>query len=244
VRRRRYRRRGRAALWVLAAGCLGCAAPGRVDPTGAGALWTIVSSCVDRESHAYCGCSAFALSCCKDPSTPDTDVVWARTKQFVAIRDMKMCGCPAGFVAGLALPRTRVTGIEDPRRPEGIWPFAWEVARIHIPDERQIGLAINPQDARTENQMHVHLLRLRPEARAWLDSSDTPGPAGTIVLTLPALDGVFAAVEARVGADRMGNTGVLVARGRSGGWVVVITARTSPQAFTVNRCRASDQGVS
>jgi CDP-diacylglycerol pyrophosphatase len=199
---------------------------------------------VDRASHGYCSCSAFSLSCCGDPSTPDADVVWARTKQFVAIRDMKMCGCPAGFVAGLALPRARVTGIENPRPPEGIWPFAWEVARTRIPDERQIGLAINPQDARTENQLHVHLLRLRPEARAWLDSSDTPGPAGTIILALPTLDAVFAAVEARVGAARMGETGVLVARGRSGGWAVVITAATSPQAFTINRCRASDQRVS
>jgi len=230
--------------WALAAGCLGCAAPSRVDPTGGGALWAIVSSCVDRESHAYCDCSAFALSCCSQRSTPDADVVWAKTKQFVAIRDMKMCGCPAGFVAGLALPRARVTGIEDPRRPEGIWPFAWEVARTRIPDERQIGLAINPQDARTENQLHVHLLRLRPEARAWLDSSDTPGPPGTIMLTLPTLDAVFAAVEARVGAARMGETGVFVARGRSGGWTIVITARTSPQAFTINRCRASDQRIS
>ena len=231
----------RATVWALLATSLGCAASGRVDP--AGALWRIVSTCVDRASHGYCSCSAFSLSCCSDPSTPDADVVWARTTQFVAIRDMKMCGCPAGFVAGLALPRTRVTGIEDPRRPEGIWPFAWEVARTRIPDERQIGLAVNPKDARTENQLHVHLLRLRPEARAWLDSSDTPGPAGAIVLTLPTLDAVFAAVEARVGAARMADTGVLVARGWSGGWMVVITAGTSPQAFTINRCRASDQRV-
>ena len=232
----------RATAWALAAAALGCAAPGRVDP--AGALWTIVSACVDRESHGYCSCSAFALSCCGDPTTPDADVVWARTKQFVAIRDLKMCGCPAGFVAGLALPRARVTGIEDPRRPEGIWPFAWDVARTRITDERQIGLAINPKDARTENQLHVHLLRLRPEARAWLDSSDTPGPPGTIVLGLPDLDAVFAAVAARVGATRMGDTGVLVARARAGGWVAVITDHGSPQAFTINRCRAGDQGVS
>src|SRR5262249_21262745 len=113
-----------------------------------------------------------------------------------------------------------------------------------MPDEGQRGLAINPQDARTENQLHVHLLRLRPEARAWLDSSDTPGPAGTIMLTLPTLDAVFAAVEARVGAARMGETGVFVARGRSGGWAIGITARTSPPAFATNPGRASDQRIS
>ena len=202
-----------------------------------------MSTCVDR-AHGYCRCPAFALSCCGDAATPDADVVWARTKQFVAIRDLKMCGCPAGFVAGLAIPRARVTGIEDPRRPEGIWPFAWDVARTRVADESQIGLAINPKDARTENQMHVHLLRLRPEVRAWLDSSDAPGPAGTTMLRLPSLDAVFAAVEARVGAARMADTGILVVRARAGGWVAVITDRTSPQVFTINRCRASDQRVS
>jgi CDP-diacylglycerol pyrophosphatase len=222
---------------------VGCG-PARVDPAGAGALWSIVSTCVDHVTHGYCGCSALALSCCSDPATPDTDVVWARTREFVAIRDMKMCGCPAGFVAGLALPRTRVTGIEDPRRPDGIWPFAWETARTRIPDERQIGLAINPKDARTENQLHVHLLRLRPDARAWIDSSDTPGPVRTVVISLTSLDAVFTTVVARVGAPRMADTGILVARARAGGWVAVVTDRTSPQAFTINRWRATDQGVS
>ena len=232
-----------ATAWVLAAASVGCGRA-RVDPAGAGALWSIVSTCVDHATHDYCGCSAFALSCCSDPATPDADVVWARTREFVAIRDMKMCGCPAGFVAGLALPRTRVTGIEDPRRPDGIWPFAWETARTRIPDERQIGLAINPKDARTENQLHLHLLRLRPDARAWIDSSDTPGPVRAIVISLTSLDAVFTTVAARVGAARMADTGILVARARAGGWVAVVTDRTSPQAFTINRCRATDQGVS
>jgi hypothetical protein len=43
---------------------------------------------------------------------------------------------------------------------------------------------------------------------------------------------------------RMADTGILVARARAGGWVAVVTDRTSPQAFTINRCRATDQGVS
>jgi hypothetical protein len=83
--------------------------------------------------------------------------------------------------------------------------------------------------------MHVHMLRLRPETRAWLDASDGAPPAGTTVLTLPTLDGVFAAAEARVGAARMADTGILVARTRTG-WRAVLTYRSSPQAFTVNGC--------
>ncbi len=223
-------------LTVLAVGCPGDRPPRRGDPD-AGALWAIVSTCVDRETPAYCHCPAFARSCCGDRATPDADVVWARTAGFVAIRDLEMCGCPAGFVAGLALPRTRVTGIEDPRRPEGIWPFAWGVARARNPDERQIGLALNPADARSQNQRHVHLLRLRPETRAWLDAADGAPPAGVQLAPLPTLDAVFAAVQARVGAGAMADTGILVARARGGGWRAVITRRSSPQAFTLNRCR-------
>jgi len=219
-------------LWTLA---LACARTQARAVDGSSALWSIVSTCIDRRAGDVCACPAFVLSCCGDRATPRDDVVWAKTKEFVAIRDLKMCGCPSGFVAGLALPRARVTGIEDPRRPEGIWPFAWQVARTRIPDERQIALAINPREARSENQMHVHMLRLRPETRAWLDASDGAAPAGTTVLTLTSLDGVFAAAEARVGAARMADTGILVARTRTG-WRAVLTNRSSPQAFTVNGC--------
>jgi hypothetical protein len=249
----RVHRSGRlrfAAAWVLGAACLACSRPAAVPDSAA--LWEIVSRCVDRKTSAYCACPAFTYSCCGDQATPDADIVWARTSAFVAIRNMNMCGCQAGFVAGLVLPRTRVTGVEDPRRPEGIWPFAWEVAQSRIADPGEIGLAINPKDARSQNQMHVHLVRLRPEVRAWLDSSDAPAPAGVLLVPLPTLDGVFGAVEARVGAVQMADTGILVARARAGGWTAVLTHRTSPLAFTMYRCgegqapfasRATNSGV-
>ena len=227
--------RNAAAYALLSTLGLACAGPPAPGPAGPSALWSIVSTCVDRRAGDFCACPAFALSCCGDRATADADVVWAKTREFVAIRDLKMCGCPAGFVAGLALPRTRVTGIENPRRPEGIWSFAWQVARARIGDERQIGLAINPKDARSENQMHVHMLRLRPETRAWLDASDGAPPAGTTVVSLPTLDAVFAAAEARVGPAGMADTGILVAHVR-GAWRAVLTHRSSPQAFTVNGC--------
>jgi CDP-diacylglycerol pyrophosphatase len=229
-------RRHVAAL-AAAIAVAGCAASRDHPGTGPSALWTIVSRCVDRQTAAYCSCPPFELSCCGNPSTPDADVVWARTADFVVIRDLRMCGCPPGFVSGLAMPVTRVSGIEDPRRPEGIWPFAWEAARARIPDEQAIGLVLNPPDARTQNQMHVHLLRLRAEVRPWLDG-EAPAPPGVQVIPVQDLDAVFAAVQARVGADHMRDTGVLVARGRRGGWRAVLTERTSPQAFTLNRCAA------
>ena len=56
------------------------------------------------------------------------------------------------------------------------------------------------------------------------------------VVPVPDLDAVFAAVQARVGAEHIRDTGVLVARGRRGGWRAVLMDRMSPEVFTVNRC--------
>lgn len=225
------------AALAAAIAIAGCAASRDHPGTGPNALWTIVSRCVDRQTAAYCSCPPFELSCCGKPSTPDIDVVWARTADFVVIRDLRMCGCPPDFVSALAMPLTRISGIEDPHRPEGIWPFGWDVARAHIRDELAIGLVLNPPAARTQNQMHVHLLRLRPDVRPWLDG-DAPAPPGVQIVPVPDIDAVFAAVQARVGAEHMRDTGVLVARARRGGWRAVLTDRTSPQAFTLNRCVA------
>lgn len=207
------------------------------------ALWRIVSTCFGgaRGDAASCSCPALRRSCCGDASTPAADAVWAETAAFVAIRDMKACGCPSGFVAGLALPRARVAGIEDPSRPDGIWPFAWDIARSRIPDELDIGLAINPKVARTQDQMHVHLLRLKPGVRAQLNDALAHAPpawpaAGVIVLRLPDLERVFTTVAARVGDAAMGMHGVLVARAPDGGFVALVTDRSSPQAYTQNRC--------
>ena len=229
--------RRRVAALAAAIAVAGCVASRDHPGTGPSALWTIVSRCVNRQTAAYCSCPPFELSCCGNPSTPDVDVVWARTADFIVIRDLRMCGCPPDFVSGLAMPLTPISGIEDPRRPEGIWPFAWGVAQARIPDDLAIGLVINPPEARTQNQMHVHLLRLRADVRPWLDG-DAPAPPGVRVVPVPDLDAIFAAVQARVGAEHMRDTGVLVARGRRGGWRAVLTDRTSPQAFTVNRCTA------
>ncbi len=210
---------------------LACAAD---DPPDA--LWQIVATCIDRPdaAAAYCACPAFARSCCGDTATPDGDVVWGVTERFVAIRDMTMCGCDGGFTAGLAIPRTRVTGIEDPARPDAIWPFAWRIARERIPDELEIALAINPDDARTQNQMHVHILRLKADAQDRLEAM-----TGTIVLHLPDLERVFTAGTERVGPAAIGVHGMLVTRRRAGGYRVVLTDETSPQAFTRNHCAPS-----
>lgn len=201
----------------------------------ADALWRIVSSCIDGEDGlSFCKCPAFNRSCCERTATPNADVVWAESADFVAIRNMSMCGCGGDFVAGLALPRARITGIEDPKRPDGIWPFAWDVARKHIPETSEIALVINPPEDRTQNQMHVHIVRLTPKGRAQIDTSTTGDD--TIGLTLPDLRGVFTAAVEKLGPERIGGWGIIVTPWPAGGYRAVLVDEQSPESFTEHAC--------
>ncbi len=126
-----------ALLFVVAAGCLSA----RV---GSDALHRVVANCLDTDDPRYCArCPDPQAGYCRlDYPCSRTTQVWALNQEYAAIRDIKMCGCEAGFVHGLALPRFTVTGVEDPRRPDGIWRFAWDVARL--PDARPRVDALRP----------------------------------------------------------------------------------------------------
>jgi CDP-diacylglycerol pyrophosphatase len=230
------RRRGRIAAagrkWIprlaLAATLAGCA----THPSGSrDILWQIVSECLDPASPTYCSvCRApVAGACALDTTCKRTTDVWAKTADYVAIRDIKMCGCPPEFIHGLALPRSRVTGVEDPRRPAGIWAFAWDVARSRIADEQQIALVVNPPGLqRTQDQLHVHLVRLAPDARARLV---TLSPARA-----RRLDQVWDVASRHAGGVE--DYGVLVARdGLANGFLVLTAARSPEEQFTAARCR-------
>jgi len=194
-------------------------------------LWSIVTECLDPAVADYC-------STCKLPRTEapcathrdcrETTEVWAETPDYVAIRDRKMCGCLKEFVHGLAIPRTRVTGVEDPRRPEGIWEFAWHEACRRIPDETAIALAVNPISWRSQNQLHVHIVRLRSDARKDFEHAS--------VTRVERLDRVWAvaATTAKVAGWR--DYGVLVAKDPSGGFLVVVEKGSPEGDFTENHC--------
>jgi CDP-diacylglycerol pyrophosphatase len=198
-------------------------------------LWSLVSDCVDPGAASYCttcrapieGTCGGARGCRK------TLDVWVRTPEYVAIRDIKMCGCPDAFVHGLALPRARVTGIEDPRRPEGIWRFAWNTARTRIADDRQIALVVNPPGfQRTQDQLHVHLVRFLPAARAEVEGSSPT--------RIQSLDEVWAAAARQAAAKKLSRYGLLVARADAGDGFLVLAGPDSPEdRFTAATCRPS-----
>ncbi len=194
------------------------------------ALLRIVTDCLDTGAPRYCGrCTSPQAGTCdlQYPCTRSTEV-WAQSEEYVAIRDLKMCGCPDGFIHGLAMPRYPVRGPEDPRRPEAIWRFGWDVARTRIRDEREIALLVNPAALRAQDQLHIHLVRLLPGARARIDALR---PA-----SIARLEEVWLAAEQHAAGRGLAAYGVIVVQSLDRGWLVVADAGATETAFTAARC--------
>ena len=142
-------------------------------------LWNIVSNCLGRDSAQHtkdCIAPRQAPLAQMQFATPaeatrycrsGTDVWGEVPDQFVAFRDIKMCACPtdASFVHGLAIPYAKVRGVEGPNRPDGIWQFAWDtgIGKVGLAQKEQLGLVVNPQRWRSQDQLHVHIVRMRAD---------------------------------------------------------------------------------
>jgi CDP-diacylglycerol pyrophosphatase len=210
---------------LLAAGCMAAGSSRE-------ALQRIVTNCLDTGEPRYCArCpDPQAGICALDYPCSRTTEVWAISQEYAAIRDIKMCGCGAGFVHGLALPRFTVAGVEDPRRPDGIWRFAWDAARTRIPEEIEIALAVNPPAWRTQDQLHLHLVRLRPGARTRVDALRP--------IRVERLEDVWAGAAEHASARGLPSYGVIVLLGSDGGWLVAADGASPEGSFTLARCDA------
>ena len=195
-------------------------------------LWDILNTCLDPGIAGYCStCPAPRVDtpCGAGKSCRETTEVWAESKEFVVLRDRKMCDCPEGFVHGLALPRARVTGVEDPRRPDGIWSFAWAVACDRIGADSSIALVVNPAGMRDQDQLHVHLLRLQKDARERFRADR--------MTRVQKLDQVWGAAGQVAQAAGLADYGVLVARHPEGGFTVLVDQVSPEKSYAVPRCR-------
>jgi CDP-diacylglycerol pyrophosphatase len=212
-----------ALLFVVAAGCLSAG-------VSSDALRRIVSNCLDTDDPRYCArCPDPQAGYCRlDYPCSRTTEVWALNQEYAAIRDIKMCGCGAGFVHGLALPRFTVAGVEDPRPPDGIWRFAWDVARGRIAEEDEIALAVNPPELRTQDQLHLHLVRLLPTARPRVDALRP--------IRVERLEESWAAAREHASTRQLASYGVIVIRGLDGGWLVAAVGDSPEGSFTRARC--------
>jgi len=193
-------------------------------------LLHIVSQCVDPSKANYCSQCMLPRrdANCGVSECKKTNEVWALNTQYAAIRDIKMCGCPAEFIHGLAMPREVITGVEDLNRQEGIWQFAWDVATERI-EPQSIALAINPKSQRTQNQLHIHLVRLDKNARTHLSQY--------LPVQVNNLESIWATAANAARAKGLDDYGVLVAQSSSSGYMVVVTPNSPEAAFTIWKCK-------
>jgi CDP-diacylglycerol pyrophosphatase len=207
---------------LLAAGCLHAASSRNI-------LLGIVANCLNPGELWYCSlCASPQAGYCGANSCERTTEVWSQSREYVAIRDSKMCGCPQPFVHGLAMPRFPVTGVEDARRPDGLWSFAWDAARSRIADPSEIALAVNPPSHRTQDQLHVHLVRLAADARARVTALEP--------VRIGRLEDTWMAATANAWRRGIASYGVIVIRSADGGWLVAADSSSPEADFTVARC--------
>ena len=193
-------------------------------------LLHIVSQCVDPSKENYCANCMLPRAdarCSNISGCRKTNEVWKLSTRYAAIRDIKMCGCPIDFIHGLAMPREIVTGVEDPNREEDIWQFAWDVGIERIEAE-SLALVVNPPSQRTQNQLHVHILRLDQNARTRFDQSST--------VYVDNLQSVWLAADKVAKTNGLNDYGVLVAKSLEGKYLVLVSPDSPEAAFTIWKC--------
>jgi CDP-diacylglycerol pyrophosphatase len=137
-------------------------------------LYGIVRNCLNPSSSNYCtACNRpVAEAPCSVKDECLRTEIWEKNSSFVAMKDgFKSCGCSKDFVHGLVLPLGPVTGVEDPRtisNPKlvGIWEFAWGVGQKKISEPNEIILTANAFDQRSQDQLHIHIVRMAPDIRS------------------------------------------------------------------------------
>lgn len=199
-----------------------------------GALWDTISNCLDITALDYCKVCQMPRTesvCPGHTGCEDRLEVWSESNNYIALRDRKMCGCPDGFVHGLVIPHAPVTGVEDPKRPSGIWRFAWEVARKRISDDLAIALAVNPAQYRSQDQLHVHIVRLQKDARLRFDK--------LFLARVGSLDQVWSVAREKAQAQHLDDYGVLVAAHPEGGYLILIDQENTEKKYTEATCRKS-----
>jgi CDP-diacylglycerol pyrophosphatase len=193
-------------------------------------LLNIATQCINPKTQNYCNqCVSPRIdsSCGNPQDCKNTTEIWSENEQFVSIRDIKMCGCSKDFIHGLTMPRSEVTGIEDIRRQEEIWQFAWETSKKIIEPDL-IALVVNPKSHRSQNQLHVHLVRIDPKVKNKFNAY--------IFTYVKNLDHVWETAEKLAAKNSLIDYGILVTRATSNRFTVLITPNSPESEFTIWKC--------
>jgi CDP-diacylglycerol pyrophosphatase len=195
-------------------------------------LLNIVTDCLDIHASDYCSkCLSPRVesTCAKGRGCKETTEVWEETAAYVVIRDRKMCGCPKGFMHGLVIPRARIAGVEDSQRPDGIWRIAWDAALKRTGEETSTALVVNPARSRNQDQLHVHIVRLRSDIRRHLNERK--------IAYVQSLDEVWRVAAKKASAMNLKDYGVLVARQRGGEFLVLVEEGSPERLYTLWTCK-------
>ena len=137
-------------------------------------LWEIAANCVEpRPSAAW----QVPIGCEGQLPAPErlcpTIRLQAAASHVITFNDSKMNRCPGHLVHTLTIPREPVCGDDDPDRftqAEDGFQTAWSVGERLIAEQDRIALVVNSAAQRSQNQLHIHTVRLRPGARQQLES--------------------------------------------------------------------------
>ncbi|MEX3634664.1 CDP-diacylglycerol diphosphatase [Paraburkholderia sp. BR14320] len=154
-------------LTAVLAAALAASACARLDTVDSNALWKIVDiRCVPSQLAT---------------GTPGQCTVVDLDKRYVILKDI------LGRSQFLLMPTDRITGIESPlilaADAKDYWSDAWDsrhyvqqAVKRELPDD-QLGLEINSEYRRSQNQLHIHIDCMRREVSAALASHahDAPG---------------------------------------------------------------------
>lgn len=237
-----------------------------VPPKDRNVLWKF-AQCVDLQtSDGNTDLQALGAAC------SDLDIVLNTTRYkddpkekngWWIMEDHKMTGCPAdaggdkfAYIHALAIPHDKVTGAEQQSQaPQDIWESAWKTGTglFKIPESDMI-LAANPRaqnQYRSQDQLHIHIVRMMPDARQELFQ---PGDAAPVEILnhssgdkrhiartyVSRLSEVWAAAESAVkvfnSTLESGDYGIAVLRDADKGRYAVIVVDDSPEKDFVMQC--------
>jgi CDP-diacylglycerol pyrophosphatase len=219
------------ALILVIIGSSTASGAGFEPPPPRDMLWHIVSTCLDVHKEDYCKqCISPRTDslCARERECEETTEVWQESADYVAIRDIKMCGCGKNFLHGLAIPRAKITGVEDPRRSEAIWNFAWTAAKTRVNQENGIALIVNPTGKRSQDQLHVHIVRLQPDFLRRI--------AGTQSARVRSLDNIWGNAATIAARLNLQDYGVLVTKLPDGDFLVLVEEKSPEKTYTLWKC--------
>jgi CDP-diacylglycerol pyrophosphatase len=123
--------------------------------------------------------------------------VYDAKDEYVIIKDNALTKPDAYLI----IPTEKVGGIEDPRIFESpfvaFWEYGWSRSQQYPGQPAaRIGLAINSEYSRSQNQFHIHISCARPDVSEALEAKDIPMyPAHAVTLPLGPYGNTYEAVR-------------------------------------------------